>query len=137
MRIHSAFAVLAFAAAAVGLASCTEGSTNNVPIQQVPAGGGSGGTITPSTGSMSFTTAGASGGFTVTENGYTGTLTAANGTPSCAGIATFSPASGTGPVASFTVTAVAAGNCQIKISDSSGNSTAVSVTVTTTGGSIS
>jgi hypothetical protein len=81
--------------------------------------------------------AGNSQQFTVTENSYTGPLTAANGTPSCAGIATFAPAAGTGPSATFTVTAVAAGTCTIVVSDNHGGSVGVNVTVTTTTGTIS
>jgi hypothetical protein len=84
-----------------------------------------------------MTTAGSTGTFTVTENGYAGALTASNGTPSCAGIATVAPAAGTGPSATFTVTAVAAGICQIKVQDTNGQTVAVSITVTTTSGSIS
>ena len=83
-----------------------------------------------------MTKAGQTGTITVTENGYAGALTASNGNPSCAGIATFTPASGTGPSATFTVTAAAAGICQIKVQDTNGQTVAVSVTVTTTTGSI-
>ena len=84
-----------------------------------------------------MTKAGQTGTFTVTENGYAGALTASNGSPSCAGIATFAPASGTGPSATFTITAVAAGICQIKVQDTNGQTVAASVTVTTTTGSVS
>jgi hypothetical protein len=86
--------------------------------------------------SLSLTSAGSSAQFTVTENSYTGPLSAANGSPSCAGIATFSPASGSGPSATFTVTAVAAGTCTIVVSDNHGGSVGVNVTVTTTSGTI-
>jgi hypothetical protein len=136
MRINPAFAVLAFTVAALGVASCTSGSTNSVPIQQItvvvtptPAVP----ILTPSAGSVSFTTAGAISGFTVTENGYAGALTA---TSNCAGIATFTPSSGTGPTASFSVTSVAAGTCQITVKDASNNATAVTVVVTTTTGTV-
>jgi hypothetical protein len=86
---------------------------------------------------LNFTVVGNSQQFTVTENGYAGPLTASNGTPSCAGIATFSPAAGTGPSATFTVTAVGAGTCAIVVTDNHGGSVGVNVTVTTTTGSIS
>jgi hypothetical protein len=86
---------------------------------------------------LNFTVAGSSAQFTVTENNYSGPLTAANGSPSCSGIATFAPASGTGPSATFTVTAVAAGTCTIVVSDNHGGSVGVNVTVTTTSGTIS
>jgi len=87
--------------------------------------------------SLNFTVVGNSQQFTVTENNYTGPLNAANGSPSCAGIATFSPASGTGPSATFTVTAVGAGTCAIVVTDNHGGSVGVNVTVTTTTGTIS
>ncbi|HTD38707.1 MAG TPA: hypothetical protein VK669_14440 [Candidatus Limnocylindrales bacterium] len=86
---------------------------------------------------MNFTVVGNSQQFTVTENGYTGPLNAANGSPSCAGIASFSPASGNGPSATFTVTAVGAGTCAIVVTDNHGGSVGVNVTVTTTTGTIS
>jgi hypothetical protein len=134
--IRSAFASLAFGATVLGLANCT--STSPTPIiiltplptaapTAVPPAA-----INQSTSALSFTTAGSIQSFTVSESGYSGTLTAANGSPSCAGIATFSPASGTGPSAAFMVTAVAAGTCTIKVSDANGQSVGVSVTVTTT-----
>jgi hypothetical protein len=87
--------------------------------------------------SLSLTSAGQTAQFTVTENSYPGPLTAANGTPSCAGIATFSPAAGTGPSATFTVTAVAAGTCTIVVTDNHGGSVGVNVTITTTTGTVS
>jgi hypothetical protein len=87
--------------------------------------------------SLQLTTVGSSAQFTVTESSYTGPLTAANGTPSCAGIATFAPAAGTGPSATFTVTAVAAGQCTIVMTDNHGGSVGVNVAVTTTSGTVS
>jgi hypothetical protein len=91
------------------------------------------GAIGVSTNSLSFTTAGASAQFFVTENSYNGPLTA---TSTCAGIATFSPASGNGPAQAFTVTSVAAGTCTIVVADDHGGSVGVAVTVTTTSGTI-
>ena len=85
--------------------------------------------------SVSLTAVGNSAQFTVTENSYTGPLTASSS--NCAGIATFSPASGSGPSATFTVTAVGAGVCTIVVTDNHGGSVGVNVTVTTTTGSIS
>jgi len=83
---------------------------------------------------LTFTNAGAAYNqtFTVTEANYTGPLNAANGAPSCSGIATFSPASATSTPATFTVTPVAAGTCKIVVTDSGGRSTSVTVTVTIT-----
>jgi hypothetical protein len=82
---------------------------------------------------MSFTAAGAQQAFLATESGYTGKI-AANST--CAGIATVSPSSANGPVAVFTLTAVAAGNCEVTVLDSSNKSAGVMVTVTTIVGGI-
>ena len=93
--------------------------------------------ISLNTSTFSFTTAGSTGTTTATEAGYAGPLTAANGSPSCSGIATIAPASGTGPSTTFTITAVAAGTCQFVITDNHGGFASVSVTVTTTTGTIS
>jgi hypothetical protein len=144
---------IAVALAAAFITGCTEGGTSNpapvvnvnvptplptavptatpvpTPVPPNPA--------TASTSTVAMTRAGQAGTFTVTENGYTGALTASNGTPTCSGIATFAPASGTGPSATFTVTAVAAGICQIKVQDTNSQTVAVSVTVTTTTGNVS
>lgn len=89
-----------------------------------------------STASVSLTAAGQSATFSVSESGYGGALTAANGTPSCSGIATFSPAGASGPSATFTVTAVAAGQCTIVVSDTHGQSISETVYVTTTTGTV-
>jgi hypothetical protein len=115
-------------------------ASGNSGVEQVTvnAASGSGSSaMTVSTSSLAFTAAGAAGTFTVNENNYTGNFTAANGSPSCAGIATFSPATAAGPTGQFTVTAVAAGTCQIKVTDSNGQTSAVTITVTTTSGSVS
>lgn len=149
MTLRTALAAFAMVAAAA-IAGCTEGSTTSPPINNTiilptptpapvatptptPAPAAIGGSAI----SMTFTTAGSSAQFTVTENSYGGPLTAANGSPSCAGIATFAPASGTGPSATFTLTAVAAGTCSIVVSDNHGGSVGVNVTVTTTTGTVS
>ncbi|MDQ2993046.1 MAG: hypothetical protein M3R30_09555 [Candidatus Eremiobacteraeota bacterium] len=100
-------------------------------------GGGVAQPLTLSTSAATFTTAGANSLFTANETGYAGNFTAANGVPSCAGIATFSPASAGGPNGQFTITSVAAGTCQIKVTDTNGQSAVVNVTVTTTAGSVS
>ncbi len=115
-------------------------SAGNAAGEQVTvnaAGGGTAGALNVSTNSLAFTAAGQANTFTATEANYTGNFTAANGSPSCAGIATFAPASSAGPSAQFTVTAVAAGTCQIKVTDSNGQTAAVNIVVTTTSGSIS
>jgi hypothetical protein len=146
--------------AAAFITGCTEGSTSNpAPVVNVsvptpvptavptatpaptatpvPTAVPPSALTAPSGSSVAMTKAGQTGTFTVTENGYSGTLTASNGAPSCSGIATVAPASGTGPSATFTITAVAAGICQIKVQDTNGQTVAASVTVTTTSGNVS
>ena len=114
-------------------------SAGNAAGEQVTvnaAGGSTPGAINVSTSSLAFTAAGQANTFTATEANYTGNFTAANGSPSCAGIATVAPASSAGPSAQFTVTAVAAGSCQIKVTDTNGQTSAVNIIVTTTSGSV-
>ncbi len=92
--------------------------------------------LTLSTATVSLTSPGQSAPFTVGEAGYSGALSATSGgATSCSGIATFSPAAGSGPSTTFTVTAVAAGQCTIVVSDSHGQSVSETVYVTTTTGS--
>lgn len=133
-----------FTVTAVANGSCqitvTDTTNHIVGVANVSVntgGGGAGSALTVNTNQLSYTTAGAVLSFTASESGYSGAITASNGTPSCAGIATFSPASGTGPSSTFNVTSVAAGQCQIKVTDASAQTAAVNVTVTTTGGSVS
>jgi len=133
-----------FTVTAVANGSCqitVKDSANVVGVVNVSVntsgGGGAAQPLTVSTDQATFTAAGATSTFSANETGYAGTFTAANGTPSCAGIATFSPASAGGPSGLFTITAVAAGTCQIKVTDTNGQTAVVNVTVTTTGGSIS
>ncbi len=57
-------------------------------------------------------------------------------TTNCSGIATFSPTTGTGPSASFTVTSQAAGSCTVTVADANNQKVGVAVTVTTTSGTI-
>jgi len=136
LGIRSAFAALALSAVALTLANCT--STNSPPIiiltplptavpttPPTPAPSA----LTSNVSSVAFTVVGQNANFTVSENGYSGALTA---TSTCAGIATVSPASGTGPSALFTVTSVAAGTCMVTVKDANNQAAAVGVTVTTT-----
>jgi streptogramin lyase len=81
-------------------------------------------TVTPS--SISFTAAGQTQSFSVSESNYTGLFTVTGCSPQ---IATVSP---TTPATSFTVTAVAAGTCTLTVSDTQFNSSQIAVTVTTT-----
>ncbi|HEX3466742.1 MAG TPA: hypothetical protein VHT05_01425, partial [Candidatus Elarobacter sp.] len=89
--------------------------------------------------SLSFIATGAANAmpFTAGETGYTGTFsvtTPATGTTnSCSGIATVSPAAGSG---SFTVTPVSNGHCIFSVSDGTKSATeTIDVTTTTVGGS--
>ena len=79
-----------------------------------------------------FTVAGAAASFEALESGYTGAFTVSG----CSGVATVSPASATGPIGLFTITAVAAGTCAFTVKDTGSHSAFVSVTVTTTSGGI-
>jgi hypothetical protein len=80
--------------------------------------------------SLAFTSAGVSLPLVLTETGYIGVLTESD---TCSGIATVSPATGTGPSATFTVTSVAAGTCNVTITDSAGRFATAAIGVTTLG----
>jgi hypothetical protein len=83
---------------------------------------------------LSFPATGTTLSFNVLESGYTGLLTATSGgATACAGIATFT-ASGTGPAVTINVTSVAAGQCQVVVHDTNGQSASVTVIVTATTG---
>jgi hypothetical protein len=94
-----------------------------------------GGGTTSASISLSFTAAGANQSFTVDENGYTGAFTVTNGCTS-GPVVTLAPASGNGPHKQFTLTAQNAGICSIQFADTNSQSVNVSVTVTTTGGTL-
>jgi hypothetical protein len=80
---------------------------------------------------VSLLSAAATTTVTATEPTYTGALTV--GQVPCAGIAGVTPASGTGPSAVFTVTAIAAGGpCTVTIADSHAQQKTFTITVTTT-----
>ena len=66
-------------------------------------------------GAIAMTKAGQTGTVTVTENGYAGHADGVQRKPVVRRHRYGSPASSTGPSATFTVTAVAAGICQIKV----------------------
>jgi hypothetical protein len=84
--------------------------------------------------SLQFTTTGYALLFAATEAGYSGALTASSS--DCNSIATFSPASGVGPSATFAVTSVAAGKCHVTITDAANQTSVVIVDVTTLSGTI-
>lgn len=74
--------------------------------------------------------------FSASETNYSGTFTQSNTcNPNSGTIATISPASGTAPV-TFTVTPQSAGSCTVTIGDSSGQSTSLTIGVTTSTGVI-
>jgi len=98
---------LAAIAAAVGHG----GGSGNSPVALGPPG-----PITLSTNSINLRVGGSGSSISVSESNYTGVFTAA--ASGCAGIATITPATG----ASFSVSAVAAGNCRITFSDDHGQS---------------
>jgi hypothetical protein len=69
---------------------------------------------------------------TVHETGYAGTFTETDTcNPGTGTIATFSPASGSGPTLNVTATGVAAGTCSITYADSFNQQQTVTVIVTT------
>jgi hypothetical protein len=85
--------------------------------------------------SLAFSASGANAAQTVSvsETGYAGAFTE---TDTCSGIASVSPADGSGPSATYTVTPLAAGTCTITIHDTNGQKSAVAVGITITQGSV-
>lgn len=65
---------------------------------------------------------------TINESNYSGALTETN---TCAGVATVTQSSATGPSSVLSITQIAAGSCFVKISDNHGGSVTVTVTSTT------
>jgi hypothetical protein len=84
--------------------------------------------------SLQFTATGYALLFAATEPAYAGALTATSS--DCNGIATFSPANGVGPSATFAVISVAAGKCHVTITDAGNQTSVVTVDVTTLSGTI-
>jgi hypothetical protein len=68
---------------------------------------------------------------TVSETSYAGPFTHTEA--SCSGIATVTPASANGPSTSFTVTGVAAGQCDVTFKDSFNQTASTHVVVTVSG----
>jgi len=66
----------------------------------------------------------------VLEAGYSGVLSE---TDTCAGVASVTPASGSGPAQIYTVTGVAAGTCSVRVADANAQHATIAVTVTTAG----
>jgi hypothetical protein len=72
--------------------------------------------------------------FTATEVGDSGAISETDTcSPGGGAIATITPASASGPNATFTVTPQSAGTCTVTVHDAFGQTAPVSVTVTTTG----
>lgn len=133
MGIRVSLASIVVTAAAFAVVGCTTGSGVTqviVPIATVAPIAAL--VLNPT--SLAFTFAGASTTFDASETGYSGTLTASS--TNCTGIATFAPASGLGPTVTFTVTSVAAGQCQIKVVDANAQAAILPITVTTTTGTV-
>jgi hypothetical protein len=85
------------------------------------------GPLNVSTNSVLITSAGGTAGFTASETDYTGLISASSDHP---GIATVSPASGSGPgPVGFTISAVTSGTATVLVTDDHGGSQAISVTV--------
>jgi hypothetical protein len=84
---------------------------------------------------LSLTAAGSIETFTVAESGYAGTFVA-KAPKSCKKIVRLQPKSLPGPNATFTVRALKAGRCNLRVQDKSGQAVVVTVFVTTTGGTI-
>ena len=107
------------------------------PLQNITVGTGPGPTpltVTPTTLSLYGTGAANAQSFVVSESGYTRTLTESDTcTPSSGQIATVSPAGGSGPSLTVTVTGVAAGSCSATFTDAYGSTASVAITVTTSG----
>jgi hypothetical protein len=103
------------------------GGTASVNINVAPPGALS---VSPS--SLSFTALGPTNSqqFTASEANYSGPITAAS---SNSAVATVTPASGSGPSQTFTVTPISQGNATITVHDNRGGSQTVTVTVTPPG----
>ena len=127
--------LVALIAAAVTLAACgggggsggSGGSGSPLPPPSAPA-------VTLSPASVTINTAGAQQTVSVSAAGYSGSVTI--DAHACANIASTDRASVSGPQASFTIVAVAAGQCTVNVV-AVGATEPLSVTVTTTTGSVS
>jgi hypothetical protein len=83
----------------------------------------------PSSVALNGTGAANAGTFVVNEPGFAGTLSESS---TCGSVATVTPATATGPSATYTVTGTAAGTCTVTVSSPFGQTT-VAVVVTTSG----
>ena len=119
-RLFSPGALIAVAAllAATG---CTSGGTV-APLAPPPVAA----PLLASATTLTFIAAGSAHAqtFTVTEAGYAGTFTEVD---TCAGVASVSPATATGPSAIFTVTPSASGSCSVTIKDGGGQTAGIAV----------
>ena len=127
----------ALALVACGGGSSSSGGTSFGPPPTTPSPvptSAPGQTLTLSASSLSIIAAGATVPVTVSESGYSGAFSVDAG--ACNGLATASPSSATGPSATISVTALAAGTCNIVISDAAQQKATIGVTVTVTQGVI-
>jgi hypothetical protein len=122
---------------AVIVAAACGGPVNTTPSANVPGSfiAPPSGVVNASPATITFTTAAvAPQAISASETGYSGTFTESY---TCASIATLTPASASGPAASFMVTPVAAGSCTVTIGDAQHATATVSVTVTTSAFNVS
>jgi hypothetical protein len=127
LRMGAQVAVIAGAIVATG---CSGGNTTTpitTPIA-TPSPSATPGVLSLSSTSLTFIAVGAANAQPVTamQANYAGSFTAS--TTTCGGIATISPATGT----AFSVTPVAAGSCTFAIAGGAGQSTTLTIGVTTT-----
>ncbi|HTV74774.1 MAG TPA: hypothetical protein VME66_13845 [Candidatus Acidoferrales bacterium] len=71
---------------------------------------------------------------TVSESGYAGTFSEND---TCSSVATIATSNASGPTATYTVTGVGAGTCNVTFEDSFAQQASASITVTTTGFTVS
>lgn len=128
LRTRSAFGV---AVAAALLAACGGGGGGGGGSSITPPGGG-GLTVTPS--AVAINAVGASQRVTVSLAGYSGAFTIDGS--ACANVATVDQSTAQGPSAAVTITGIGAGQCTLKVA-AGGSSQSLSITVTTTTGSLS
>jgi hypothetical protein len=83
--------------------------------------------------SVVLTGVGTTQNVTVSQTGYTGTLSQTNTCGGTTPIATFSASSGSGPSWNLVVTAASGGTCSATFNGGSGQSTNATISVTTSG----
>lgn len=135
MVVDRLYLAAAWMAAGVALSSCGGGGggggpTSGPPVVPSPTPA----PLSASPSTLSFTGAQQTQNVAVSENAYQGAFLV--DASKCNNLVTVSPSSVSGPQATFSVTSVAAGTCNVYIVDYSGQKAAVGVTVTTGSGSV-